>query len=159
MKNIIKRMLLITGVCSVIVILFSYLSVYFADFNLFTVTSYFFEQSPEVGLVLFPIAILADLANALALMFVMFVIPSFIAIIIFGIQLVSRLFQIGGIKKWKNTVSKVLSYISISIQILLSIYLVLIFISTLNLLLIVSCGAIITAIVLNIKEIKKIKNV
>ena len=159
MKNIIKRMLLITGVCSVIVILFSYLSVYFADFNLFTVTSYFFEQSPEVGLVLFPIAILADLANALALMFVMFVIPSFIAIIIFGIQLVSRLFQIGGIKKWKNTVSKVLSYISISIQILLSIYLVLIFISTLNLLLIVSCGAIITAIVLNIKELKKIKNV
>ncbi|MBE6150422.1 MAG: hypothetical protein E7162_01205 [Firmicutes bacterium] len=159
MKNIIKRMLLITGVCSVIVILFSYLSVYFADFNLFTVTSYFFEQSPEVGLVLFPIAILADLANALALMFVMFVIPSFIAIIIFGIQLISRLFQIGGIKKWKNTVSKVLSYISISIQILLSIYLVLIFISTLNLLLIVSCGAIITAIVLNIKEIKKIKNV
>lgn len=159
MKNIIKRILLITGVCSVIVILFSYLSVYFADFNLFTVTSYFFEQSPEVGLVLFPIAILADLANALALMFVMFVIPSFIAIIIFGIQLVSRLFQIGGIKKWKNTVSKVLSYISISIQILLSIYLVLIFISTLNLLLIVSCGAIITAIVLNIKEIKKIKNV
>lgn len=159
MKNIIKRMLLITGVCSVIVILFSYLSVYFADFNLFTVTSYFFEQSPEVGLVLFPIAILADLANALALMFVMFVIPSFIATIIFGIQLVSRLFQIGGIKKWKNTVSKVLSYISISIQILLSIYLVLIFISTLNLLLIVSCSAIITAIVLNIKEIKKIKNV
>lgn len=159
MKNIIKRMLLITGVCSVIVILFSYLSVYFADFNLFTVTSYFFEQSPEVGLVLFPIAILADLANALALMFVMFVIPSFIAIIIFGIQLVSRLFQIGGIKKWKNTVSKVLSYISISIQILLSIYLVLIFISTLNLLLIVSCSAIITAIVLNIKELKKIKNV
>lgn len=159
MKNIIKRMLLITGVCSVIVILFSYLSVYFADFNLFTVTSYFFEQSPEVGLVLFPIAILADLANALALMFVMFVIPSFIAIIIFGIQLVSRLFQIGGIKKWKNTVSKVLSYISLSIQILLSIYLVLIFISTLNLLLIVSCGAIITAIVLNIKELKKIKNV
>ncbi len=159
MKNIIKKMLLITGVCSVIVILFNYLSVYFNDFNLFAVTSYFFEQSPEAGVIFFPISFLADLANALAWMFLMFVIPSFIAIIIFGIQLVSRLFQIGGTKKWKNTVSKVLSYISISIQILLSLYLVLVFISTLNLLLLVSCSAIITSVVLNIKEMKKIKGV
>lgn len=159
MKNIMKRMLLITGVCSLIVILFNYLSVYFDDFNLFAVTSYFFEQSPEAGAVFFPMAILADFANALAWIFVLFVIPSFVVIILFGIQLISRLFQIGGIKKWKNIVSKVLSYISISIQILLSIYLVLVFISTLNLFLLVSCCAIITAIVLNIKEIKKIKNV
>lgn len=158
MKNIIKKMLLVTGVCSVIVILFNYLSVYFNDFNLFAVTSYFFEQSPETGVIFFPISFLADLANVLAWMFLMFVIPSFIAIIIFGIQLISRLFQIGGTKKWKNTVSKVLSYISISIQILLSLYLLLVFISTLNLLLLVSCSAIITSIVLNIKEMKKIKS-
>ncbi len=159
MKNVIKKMLLITGVCSVIVILFNYFSVYFADFNLFAVTSYFFEQSPEAGVIFFPISFLADIANALAWMFLMFVIPSFVAIVIFVFQLVSRLFQIGNVKKWKNTVSKILSYISISIQILLSIYLVLIFISTLNLLLLVSCSAIITSVVLNIKELKKIKKI
>lgn len=157
MKDIMKKMLLITGICSLLVILFNYFSVYFDDFNLFAVTSYFFEQGPEVGVILFPISLLADFAAALAWMFLMFVIPSFIAIVIFVIQLVSRLFQIGSIKKWKNTVSKVLSYISISIQILLSIYLVLVFISTLNLLLLVSCSAIITSVVLNIKEMKKIK--
>ena len=106
-------------------------------------------------------SILADVAEGLVYAFIL-LIPSAILFIIIISQVISRLVQIGVEKKWKNTLSKVFTYISVVLQGTLCIILVLYMLSNLNLnkiLLFFNLILNISCMVFFIKELVKIKKV
>ena len=106
-------------------------------------------------------SILADVAEGLVYAFIL-LIPSAILFIIIISQVISRLVQIGDEKNWKNTLSKVFTYISVVLQGILCITLVLYMLSSLNLnrvLLFLNLILNIGCIVFFIKELAKIKKV
>lgn len=157
MKRLTNKLLLITFVSSIVAIIFFVLAVQFNDFTLFSITNSFFEESTEIGLILFPISILADFAAIFMYFLLILIVPGLWLLVSIIMQIIARLFQIGEMRKWKDVTSKVFSYISLSLQILLFLYLILIFISTFNILLLFSIISVVVGIVIYIKEMVKNK--
>lgn len=168
MKKISTKLFIIAVICLIIYRIFIFLSISEIEFP---ATEQFKEEYNELkqddpgrgwflliggGMALFTDA-------ALGIIYVtIFLIPNFILIAIAILQLVARLIQIGQQKNWKDTTSKVLTIISITLQILICIHILLIILfgiilGKILLSLILVLGLNITSVVLFIKGLKKLR--
>lgn len=158
MKKNLNKLLLISLISFFVISILLFLSVRFYNFNLMSITKMFAEEVGPAGVVFFPLGILIDFALAIYLAILCLIIPCGVLLLKLVLMVIARLFQIGNQKKWKNIVSKVFIYISLVLMIFLGIYILLLFINTLNLFLLLSIVGKVVEIILVMKEIKKIRN-
>lgn len=157
MKKILTKMIIITLISYIVISFGYYLSVIFGNFTPFAITEYFVKN--EAG-ILSPFSILADLAVAIAIGFMYFIIPEFIHFVAFISYCIARLFQIGEYKSWKDKVSNVFIIIAkVSLIILIVYTSFLLIISEFNIFLILAIAGIIYEMVLLNKEDKNIENI
>ncbi len=165
MKKNLTKLTIISIVCGIVSIMLCYFTIKY-------ISSPSFEESYEevvneigddsgVGkLIGIPIAGVAKLGIVILGVFIL-LIPSAIIFIIILLQIIARLMQIGNEKKWKNTTSKILTYISMVIQIFLSIILLFYIFSNLKVnkvLLIIAFIINVICIITFIIELKKIRS-
>lgn len=154
MKNNLNKLLLISLLSLIVVTIICWCAIMFDDFNLFYITGKIFLEDPGVGVIFFPFTFLVDFGMAIFYLIMLFIFPFGTLLLVLVLQIFARLLQIGQSKKWKNIISKIFVYTSLVLQILLCVYLFLIFISTLNLIILLAIVVIIINIVLFIKEVK-----
>lgn len=103
---------------------------------------------------------MVEIVAGIAILIIVIVIPSMMSLGIVISQCIARLVQIGQQKRWKDTTSKVFTYISIVLEILLCFVIILNLLSNLafnRMLLLVALILNISCIALFIKELAKIK--
>lgn len=169
MKKTFTKLLIISIICAIISFTLCLFSVKSNSFN-FSTTNQVVDEVKEAGsdnpgagwylLLAGGTAAMADIAIGFAMIFLVLLIPGFMLFIIVISQGISRLVQIGEEKNWKNTTSKVFTYISIVLQILLVFVYIFNLLSNLNFnkfLLGLALTLNVASIVVFIKELPKIK--
>lgn len=169
MKKTFTKLLIISIICAIISFVLCMFSVKSNSFN-FSTTNQVVDEVKEAGsdnpgagwylLLAGGTAAMADIAIGFATIFLIILIPGFMLFFIVISQGISRLVQIGEDKKWKNTTSKVFTYISIILQIFLSFVYIFNLLSNLKfnrLLLGLALITNVANIVVAIKELIKIK--
>lgn len=168
MKKSLLKLLVIAILCAIITVIFCVCSIYNMGNAQSSTMGQIIDEvvdtnSPLAGWqLLFGVGIgsMADVGIALAMGFLVIIIPGFLLLMIAILQSISNLIQIGGEKHWKNTTSKVLTYISIVLQVLVCLLLLF---DILNnnivnkMLLVIALILNIICIFLFIKELSKIK--
>ena len=170
MKKNLLKLLVIAILCAIITLFFCFCSIkYNSSFTSFTTTEQVINEvnegidSPGAGWYLLFIggtAVAIDFAMAISIMVFTLIIPGFLLFMIVVSQSIARLIQIGTEKKWKNTTSKVFTYISIVLQVLVCLSLLFNILSNLivnKMLLVIALVLNIVCVVLFIKELSKIK--
>lgn len=132
MKKVFNKLLIISVICVVISFSLFFFSTTSTDFD-FRATREVVDEVNEMGsdnpgarwylLMAGGTATMVDIAVGIANLIII-LIPSFILLVIMIFQCVARLVQIGQQKKWKDITSKILTYISIFLQILLCLVLI-----------------------------------
>lgn len=169
MKKILNKLLIISIICAIISFILCFFSARSNDFD-FTTTKGVINEVNEMGsdnpgagwYLLFAggTAATIDFAMAISIMIFTLIIPGFLLFMIVVSQSIARLIQIGTEKKWKNTTSKVFTYISIVLQVLVCLSLLFNILSNLivnKMLLVIALVLDIVCVVLFIKELSKIK--
>lgn len=164
MKKSLNFLLILSIICLALISVLCFSSIVFNEFN-FPFTNEVAENfnnmeegNPGSGWYLLfagGVALLGDFTILFFFVFLLIFVPFVMNFLIVIIQGVARLFQIGLEKKWKNIVGKVLTVISIIIEILLCIILLFIFISNVQvskILLFLALTLNITTVVLFIRE-------
>ena len=170
MKKNLLKLLVIAILCAIITLFFSFCSIkYNSSFTSFTTTEQVINEvnegidSPGAGWYLLfagGTAVAIDFAMAISIMIFTLIIPGFLLFMIVVSQSIARFIQIGTEKKWKNTTSKVFTYISIVLQVLVCLSLLFNILSNLivnKMLLVIALVLNIVCVVLFIKELSKIK--
>lgn len=113
-----------------------------------------------MGLALFlsGLTFFGELGVILIFIFLIFLVPFFANSFFLIINTVSRLFQIGKTKKWKNTISKILLYSSTVLQGILNIYLLLLCFTGVGIIYILLYLMFIINVICFIKNIINLKN-
>lgn len=169
MKKILNKLLIISIICAIISFILCFFPARSNDFD-FTTTKGVINEVNEMGsdnpgagwYLLFAggTAVTIDFAMAISIMIFTLIIPGFLLFMIVVSQSIARLIQIGTEKKWKNTTSKVFTYISIVLQVLVCLSLLFNILSNLivnKMLLVIALVLDIVCVVLFIKELSKIK--
>ena len=167
MKKSLNFLLVLSVICFGLTLILNVCSITFNEFD-FKITNGIIESvndskgtpgSGEYFLIFGTLGILADLGLAFVILFLILGIPFFINGGIMLLQGIARIFQIGIEKNWKNIFSKILTIISIIMQIFLCILFLFCLISNLNIskiLLFLSFAINVVSVVLFIKEFIKI---
>lgn len=125
MKKNLLKLLVIAILCAIITLFFCFCSIKYN--SSFTTTEQVINEvnegidSPGAGWYLLftgRTAVAIDFAMAISIMIFTLIIPGFLLFMIVVSQSIARLIQIGTEKKWENTTSKVFTYISIVLQVL-----------------------------------------
>ena len=125
MKKSLTKLAIISIVCGIVLIMLCYFSIkYKPSFGQVydEVVNELGSDSGVVGLIGLPISAVTEMGIVIVFGFIL-LIPSAMIFIIILLQIIARLMQIGNEKNWKNITSKVLTYISMAIQIFLCIIL------------------------------------
>lgn len=167
MKRNFTKLLIISIICAIITIFFCFISIKYIDYHPFSTTEGVINEVIQKGsgypgagwYLLFAggTALFIDFGFMLTCLAFVILIPAFIWFLVIVLQGIARLMQIGIEKKWKNTTSKVLTYISMSILILLCLELVYMIFVLNNMLLVIALFSSIVGVVLFIKELKVMK--
>ena len=167
MKKNLLKLLVIAILCAIITLFFCFCSIKYN--SSFTTTEQVINEvnegidSPGAGWYLLftgRTAVAMDFAMAISIMIFTLIIPGFLLFMIVVSQSIARLIQIGTEKKWKNTTSKVFTYISIVLQVLVCLSLLFNILSNLivnKMLLVIALVLNIVCVVLFIEELSKIK--
>lgn len=170
MKKSLNFLLILSIICFGITLVLNFCSIAFYEFD-FKITNEVIDNvndvkgnpgSGEYLIIAGTIGLFADFATGFAILFFLILIPFFMQIAIIIFQVISRLFQIGNLKNWKNTGSKVFTIISITVQILLCILLFFILFSNLKIskiLMFISLTINITSVVVFIREFIKMNKI
>ena len=169
MKKIFSKLLIISIICAII----SFVSLFFSCINYefsFSATKEVVDEFNEVGednpgagwylLIAGGTATMVDIAAGIANFIIIILIPSFMLFVIMSSQCIARLVQIGEEKQWKITTSKIFTYISIGLQVLLCLVLIFNLLSNLKfnrILLFLVVILNIVSIILFVKELTQIK--
>ena len=138
MKRIFNKLLVISLVCSILSVLLCIISI--GNFDSYTLDAIDEMQSNNntddvsgyANLMKVSLSMFLDVGGILGYFIFVVLIPGLILFVIVILQAFARLFQIGNEKKWKNIVSRILSYISIFFQVLVCIVLILDFFRSLS---------------------------
>lgn len=171
MKKIYNKLLIISIICAIISFILCFFSAISNDFE-FTTTKGVVNEVNEMGsdnpgagwylLIGGGTAAMVDIAAGIANLIIIILIPSFMLFLIMISQCIARLVQIGQQKKWKDITSKIITYISIVLQIILCLLLIFNLLSNLSfnrILLFLALILNIACLVLSIKELAKIKQI
>lgn len=171
MKKIFNKLLIITMVCAIISYILCFSSAINNDFD-FTNTKGVVNEVNEMGsdnpgagwylLMAGGTAAILDVTAGIANLIIIILIPSFMLFVIMISQCVARLVQIGEQKKWKDITSKIFTYISVVLQILLCLVLIFSLLSNLSfnrVLLFLALILNIACLVLFIKNLANIKKI
>ena len=169
MKKIYNKLLIISIICAIISFALCFFSTINSGFD-FTTTKGVVNDVNEMGsdnpgagwylLIAGGTAAMAEFAAGIAKLIIVILIPSLMLFIIMISQCIARLVQIGEEKKWKDITSKVITYISIVLQILVCFVLIFNLLSNLSfnkILVFISLVLNIVCVVLFIKELVKTK--
>ena len=132
MKKIYLRLLIAAVLCAIVSMLLLYLTIHYTSIEPFSTTRHVVNETigsgdtnPGAGeyfLIAGGLSLLADFSILFYLIILFFLIPGFIFLVIVISQLVAFLFQLGDAKEWKNKTSKVFTYISMVLEIILCVY-------------------------------------
>ena len=131
MKRIFNKLLVISLVCGILSVLLCIISI--GDFDSYTLdvidemqsNTNVDDVSGYANLMKVSLFMFLDMGGILGYFIFVVLIPGLMLFGIVILQIFARLFQIGNEKKWKNIVSKILSYTSIFFQLLVCIVLML----------------------------------
>ncbi len=163
MKKSLIKLAIISIICGIISIMICYFSIKYAPSfgQVYDEVVNELESDSGVGeLIGLPISAVTEMGIIIVYGFIL-LIPSAILFIITILQIIVGLIQIGNEKSWKNTTSKILTYISMAIQIFLSIILLFYIFSNLKankILLMIAFIINIICIITFIIELKKMKS-
>ena len=163
MKKNLTKLAIISIVCGIVLIMLCYFSIkYTPSFG-----QVYDEVVNELGsdsgvgeLIGLPISAVTEMGIVIVYGFIL-LIPSAMIFIIILLQIIARLMQLGNEKNWKNITSKILTYISMVIQIFLSIILLFYIFSNLKvnkILLMIAFIINVICIITFIIELKKIRS-
>lgn len=128
MKKFFTKLLVVSIICSIIIFILCFIATFTTNFDFLATKKVVDEvnkaggNTPGIGeylLIMGGFALMLDVSAGVLLLFITLINPSFILIAIILSQSISRLFQIGSEKKWKNINSKIFTYVSLVLQFLL----------------------------------------
>ena len=165
MKTITTKLLILTIICTILSLLLCFFSLMYhqSGFGLTKKVANQVEESRQEGtpgtgeyLVLAGgAAVIADVATAIMYVTILLVVPSFILFIMLILQLIARLLQIGERQAKKENASRVLSYISMALQITLATLLLFPLISNFSFMVLLAFGLNVASVVIFILELAK----
>lgn len=163
MKKNFSKLLIIAFLCLFLTLLLCVFSINIGNAN--SLTEDIISLTVDTNAPLFllfglGVGLLGDLSYAIIISFTVLILPTFLLLIITILQIVARLMQIGVEKHWKNITSRVLTWISIVLQVLVCcvlIFNILNYPIVRKFVLVVALGLNITSIVLFVKELVKSK--
>lgn len=171
MKKNYNKLLIIAIICGLISAILCYLSAINYKFDFATTNNVVNEavnmgnDNPGAGWYLLfagGVSFTTEFASAIAILLLILLIPCSILSAIIISQCIARLAQIGVQKRWKDVIAKILTYISITLQIVLCLILLFLIISNLScnkILLLFALIVNVICIVLFIKELTKAKKI
>lgn len=164
MKRNFTKLLIISIICAIITFVCCYFSGKYMDYKFFSITEGIVNDVNQMGsdnpgagwylLIFGGGSLITEFGIVLLYFIFVIVIPALILSLVILLQVIARLFQIGNEKEWKRTTSKVLTYISMSFQILLGLELLSMIFALNNILLAIALISSIVGVVLFIKELK-----
>lgn len=167
MKRNFTKLLIISIICAIITFSCCFFSNKYMDYNFFSITegivndvNQMESDNPGAGWYLLIFgggSLITEFGIVLLYFIFVIVIPGFILFIIMASQGIARLVQIGNEQKWKNTTSKVFTYISLVLLILFCLELLFVISILKNILLLIALILSIVCVVLFIKELKEMK--
>lgn len=128
MKKFYTKLLIVSIICTILVFILCFITLFINGFDFLATENVIDELNSadrdmpggaEYFLIKGGFSLLTDFTVGLAYLFITLIIPSFILLAIILSQSIARLFQISTEKKWKNITSKIFTYISLLLQILL----------------------------------------